>query len=241
MSKPILRFGVTDQLLNKLRSGDSVSDRFVDHIAALKKKPQVQVVISENDKAFAYLYPWVQNGELFALRVLDPTQNFLLEAIKHHDAFDQARSQVGSAIEIDAGGIKLVNRAVGETLLSKKIHAILFYALAAEALANSRLPHDASWTNNKGETLDRQGMERWCSWKEKVDYIIDQHKVGTTNISKAVDFIVSLIKIRDNVVHTKGISMKGAVEDCVTHYYAAFQFDLDKTKKSMNALMKALG
>ncbi|MBL8010432.1 MAG: hypothetical protein JNJ64_07480 [Flavobacteriales bacterium] len=241
MSKPILRFGVTDQLLNKLRSGDSVSDSIDDHIVALKKKPQVQVVISENDKAFSYLYPWVQNGELFALRVLDPTQNFLLEAIKHHDAFDQARSQVGSAIEIDAGGIKLVNRAVGETLLSTKIHAILFYALAAEALANSRLPFDASWTNKKGETLDRQGIERWCSWKEKIDYLINHREVGSILTSKAVDFIVSLIKIRDNVVHTKGISMQGAIDDCVTHYYAAFQFDLDKTKKSMNVLMKALG
>jgi len=212
-----------------------------NHIAALKKKPQVQVVISEKDKVVFYLYPWVQSGELFALRVLDPTQNFFLEAVKHHDAFDQTRGQVGIAVEIDSGGIKLVNRAVGETLLSTKVHAILFYALAAEALANSRLPHDASWSNKKGETLDRQGMERWCSWKEKVDYLINHLKVGATNTSKAVDFIVSLIKIRDNIVHTKGISLKGADEDCVTHYYAAFQFDLDKTKKSMAVLMKALG
>jgi hypothetical protein len=107
MNKPIIRFGIADQLLNKLRSGDSVSDRIDDHIVALKKKPQVQVVISEKDKAFTYLYPWVQGGDLFALRVLDPTQNFFLEGVKHHDAFDQARSQVGSAVDTDAGGIKL--------------------------------------------------------------------------------------------------------------------------------------
>lgn len=128
MSKPIIRFGVTDQLLEKLRAGDSVSDRIDDHVAALKRKPQVQVVISENDKAFTYLYPWVQKGELFALRVIGPTQNFFLEATKHHDAFDLTRGQVDKAIEVDAGGIKLVNRAVGEALLTTKVHAILFYA-----------------------------------------------------------------------------------------------------------------
>jgi hypothetical protein len=135
----------------------------------------------------------------------------------------------------------LVNRTVGETLLSTKVHAILFYALAAEAMVNSRLPHDASWTNKKGETLDRQSMERRCSWKEKADYLTNHLNVASANTSKAVDFIVSLIKIRDNVVHTKGISLKGTDDDCVTHYYAAFQFDLDKTKKSMTALMKAFG
>lgn len=83
-------------------------------------------------------------------------------------------------------------------------------------------------------------MERWCSWKEKVGYLIDQAQAASSETSKAVDFIVSLIKIRDNIVHTKGISMKGVYEDCVSHYYAAFQFDLGKTKKCLAMLMSTL-
>lgn len=78
-------------------------------------------------------------------------------------------------------------------------------ACSIEAFINSIITESITYTSEKGEELDQEGIQRWLTLKEKIEKVIPLIYSIDFKISnkKEFDQINSLIRIRNEFVHLK--------------------------------------
>ncbi|MCD0466191.1 hypothetical protein [Flavobacterium sp. ENC] len=150
--------------------------------------------------------------------------------------------------------VKLIDTPIFNRFIQYRISAIIFIHLSVEAFLNFIIPEDFIYSkieksnSNKFQEqitkLNKENIERWVSFKEKIEEVITKIPNVKFDIEKnrtIIGQILEIEKIRNEIIHLKSKESNSNI-----HYQQVFAFLASKdlnlylsaTKKFINILQK---
>ncbi|QDW20587.1 hypothetical protein [Flavobacterium sp. KBS0721] len=150
--------------------------------------------------------------------------------------------------------IKLIDTPIFNRFIQYRISAIIFIHLSVEAFINFIIPEDFIYSkieisnSNKFQEqitkLNKENIERWISFKEKIEIILPKIPGIEFNVEtnrNIIGQILEIEQIRNEIIHLKSKDSNSNI-----HYRKVFEFLASKdlnlylaaTKKFINILQK---
>jgi len=125
------------------------------------------------------------------------------------------------------------------TYLQLKISSIIMLACSIEAFANSIITESVSYTSEKGEVLNQEGIQRWLSLKEKIEKVVPLiHGIDFKATNKnEYDQINSLIRIRNEFVHLKNYNKSPFSDEYQKLFLSLKKFNIKVCMKAVKTYM----
>jgi len=176
----------------------------------------IMVMVNEfqnGERRVNFMIPETKNGKTFMSIFPDPIQLYYSFAIQAFASSEDLRNKefIKASKKVKDEEKYILNVTSDEThplynsYLQLKIGSIIMLACSVEAFVNSIITESISYTSEKGDKLDQEGIQRWLTLKEKIEKVIPliynlDFKVSN---KKESDQINSLIRIRNEFVHLK--------------------------------------
>lgn len=181
-----------------------------------KMDGKIMVMVNEfqnNERRVNFMIPETTKGKTFMSIFPDPIQLYFSFASKVFWSSEELRDKefikYSKKIKGEEKYILNVNsdetHPIYNSYLQLKIGSIIMLACSIEAFINSIINDTIVYTSEKGEKLDKDGIQRWIPLKEKIEKVIPiiysiDFKVAN---KKEYEQIKSLIRLRNDFVHLK--------------------------------------
>lgn len=204
-------------------------------------------VFNNGEKRVNAMIPETSNGKTFMTVFPNPIQLYFSfsvtafnqsEELRNKEFIKASKKVTGQEqyfLDVDADK----THPLYNVYLQLKISSIIMLACSIEAFVNSIITESVSYTNEKGEELNQEGIQRWLTLKEKIEKVIPliyEINFKVTN-KKEYDQINALIRIRNEFVHLKNYNKSPFSDEYQKLFLILKKFNIKVSMKAVKIYM----
>ena len=220
--QPFPNFRITDEAFEN----DVKGDLGVENAKKSKIPNDILVTVNEyknGERRVNFVVPDKKNGKTFLAVFPDPIQLYYFQAINQFKISEELRDEhfINASRKIKGKEGYFLNSDSDKThplynnYLQSRLGSIIMLTCSVEAFVNSTIPENIKYISEKGEYLDKFGIQRWLSLKEKIEKVIPI----ITNIDfmythrDLINKINALNQVRNEFVHLKNYNASPFSDD----------------------------
>lgn len=180
------------------------------------KNGKVHVFLSDHEGIVYQAICYFERNELLASIAPNLMLAYFDLALEYIQFTDKYKGTLYYTSAKQSDRFRIVNETIFNRYIQYRSSGILFLHLTVEAFINYIIPdnfiYEKKETSNNDKFIDivtrfnKEQIERWISFKEKIDYVLPKMGNGTPDLKghpKIRENLLQLAKIRDEIVHLK--------------------------------------